>query len=134
MRRLIFVLCVVLMFSSCSGIPLFAEEKDKDLIDAGQYVLVKRDTLMQIRTWIENAKTELESLVMENAALQMENQSLKKQVEHLKIGLYVGANTGYPFPCGDAILMYKFERSGIYSLFGYHDKFSIQLGYMRRVK
>jgi len=129
MRRLIVVLCVVLFLS---WIPLFAEEKD--LIEAGEYVLVKRETLMQIRNWVMNAKTELESLVMENAALQVENQSLMKQVEHLKTGLYVGANTGYPFPGGDAILMYKFEKSGIYSLFGYHDKFSIQLGYMRRVK
>jgi len=129
MRRLIVVLCVVLFLS---WIPLFAEEKD--LIEAGEYVLVKRETLMQIRNWVMNAKTELESLVMENAALQAENRSLKTQVEHLKTGLYVGANTGYPFPGGDAILMYKFEKSGIYSLFGYHDKFSIQLGYMRRVK
>jgi cell division protein FtsB len=114
------------------GIPLFAEETE--VIDDEEYVFVKKEALVKIRDWCIEAKAQLEKLVMENAALQMENQSLKQQVEYLKSGLYVGMNTGYPFPSGDAILMYKFEKSGIYSLFGYHDRFSIQLGYMRRVK
>jgi regulator of replication initiation timing len=66
----------------------------------------------------------MDQLLAENVALQAENNSLQKQLERSKRGLFIGANVGLPLG-GDAIIMYQFNKSGVYSQVGYQDGFNI---------
>jgi len=72
-------------------------------------------------------------LVTENTALMSEKQALEKQLSQYKKGLFIGGNVGLPLG-GDAIIMYQFNKSGVFSQIGYQDGFNINIGYMRKVK
>ena len=122
--KIIGILIVLVIFLSFS--PLFAQEEPK-------YVLVEREKLESLRNWITEAQKYMDELLTENVALQAENQALKNQLEREKNGLFIGGNLGYPWG-GDALIMYKMNKNGIYSTVGYHSVFHIDIGYMRRIK
>ena len=117
----VLILAIFLSFSS-----VFAQEDP-------QYVLVARSKLEALGDWIIMAQKYMSDLLTENVMLQSENQELKNQLEKEKNGLFIGGNVGYPWG-GDAIVMYKLNKSGIYSTVGYHSVFHIDIGYMRRIK
>jgi hypothetical protein len=129
MRRKIFFLVMVMIFTIC----IMAVKADDDFMDAGKYVIVKKETLKKIYAWMEQANAYMNQLLNENVVLQAENDSLQKQLERSKKGLFIGGNVGLPLG-GDAIIMYQFNKSGVYSQVGYQDGFNINIGYMRKVK
>jgi hypothetical protein len=129
MRRKIFFLVMVMIFTVC----IMTVKADEDFIEAGEYVIVKKETLREIYAWTKQAQEYMNQLLTENVALQAENDSLKKQLERSKKGLFIGGNVGLPLG-GDAIIMYQFNKSGVYSQVGYQDGFNINIGYMRKIK
>ncbi len=129
MRRIIFCLFVVLTMMVCIGMV----KADDSLKNPSEYVLVKKEKLLEIQAWINQAVAHMEQLLEENVALQAENDSLQKQLERSKKGLFLGGNVGLPLG-GDAIIMYQFNKSGVYSQLGYQDGFNINIGYMRKIK
>ena len=92
---------------------------------------------------IKADKIEIEDLYKEIAWLVLENETIK--VEKLQLetyykneikkhkGLYLGTNFGYPLINVDAIVMYKFNRVGIYLIGGYNQQANIGLGIMVKV-
>ena len=122
--KIIGFLLISIIFSTFS--PAFTQEEP-------EYVLVEREKLEALRDWIIEAQRYMNELLAENVKLQSENQVLKTQLDKEKTGLFLGANVGYPWG-GDALIMYKLNKSGIYSTVGYHGNFHIDIGYMRRVK
>jgi hypothetical protein len=106
---------------------------DDSLKRTSEYVLVKKEKMLKIQAWITQAVEYMDQLLAENVALQAENDSLQKQLERSKKGLFIGANVGLPLG-GDAIIMYQFNKSGVYSQVGYQDGFNINIGYMRKIK
>ena len=123
MKVLNFVLFLLILFSFST---VFAQEQNP-------YVKIEREKLEAIRDWIINAQAYMKTLLEENVKLQAENQALKNQLEREKNGLFIGGNVGYPWG-GDAIVMYKLNKNGIYSTVGYHSVFHIDIGFMRRIK
>ena len=119
--KIIAILIILIVFLSVSSV--FAQE----------YVLVEKEKLVALRDWITKAQKYMNELLTENVKLQSENQALKNQLEKEKTGLFLGANAGYPWG-GDALIMYKLNKSGIYSTAGYHGVFHIDIGYMRKIK
>jgi hypothetical protein len=120
---------MVMIFTVC----IMTVKADEDFIEAGEYVIVKKETLREIYAWTKQAQEYMNQLLTENVALQAENDSLKKQLERSKKGLFIGGNVGLPLG-GDAIIMYQFNKSGVYSQVGYQDGFNINIGYMRKIK
>jgi len=118
----ILMVLVILLSSSV----VFAQEEPK-------YILVEREKLEALRNWVIDSQKYMDELLTENVALQAENQALKNQLEREKNGLFIGGNVGYPWG-GDAMIMYKLNKNGIYSTVGYHSVFHIDIGYMRRIK
>jgi len=129
MKRMMFFLAIIMIFSLC----IIAVKADEDFIEAGEYVIVKKETLREISAWIKQAQAYMNQLMTENVVLQAENDSLKKQLEQSKKGLFIGGNVGLPLG-GDAIIMYQFNKSGVYSQVGYKDGFNINIGYMWKIK
>ena len=123
MKVLNFVLFLLILFSFST---VFAQEQNP-------YGIVEREKLEAIRDWIIEAQAYMKTLLAENVALQAENQALKNQLERERNGLFIGGNIGYPWG-GDALIMYKLNKSGIYSTVGYHSVFHIDIGFMRRIK
>jgi len=129
MKRFLFCLIVIASMITCIGMV----KADDSIRNPSEYILVKKETLREISAWIKQAQTYMNQLMTENVALQAENNSLKKQLERSKKGLFIGGNIGLPLG-GDAIIMYQFNKSGVYSQVGYQDGFNINIGYMRKVK
>ncbi len=129
MRRIIFCLFVVLTMMVCIGMV----KADDSLRNPSEYVLLKKEKLLEIQACITQAVAYMDQLLTENVALQAENDSLKKQLERSKKGLFIGGNVGLPLG-GDAIILYQFNKSGVYSQVGYQDGFNINIGYMRKIK
>ena len=100
---------------------------------ADEYVLVKKEFLEKMKTWIRDSQKYIDELLTENAALQVENNALKTQLESYKRGLFIGGNIGLPLG-GDAMVLYQFNKSGIYTFAGYNNGWNINIGYMRKVK
>jgi len=126
MRRCGLILIVILVFTACIS-PLSADEP------ADEYVLVKKEFLERMKTWIKDSQKYMDELLNENVALQAENEALKAQLESYKKGLFIGGNVGLPLG-GDAMVLYQFNKSGIYTLAGYNNGWNINIGYMRKVK
>jgi hypothetical protein len=129
MRRIIFCLFVVLTMMVCIGMV----KADDSIKKQSEYVLVKKEKMLEIQAWITQAVAYMDQLLAQNVALQAENDSLKKQLERSKKGLFIGGNVGLPLG-GDAIIMYQFNKSGLYSQVGYQDGFNINIGYMQKIK
>jgi hypothetical protein len=126
MKRCGFILIVILVFVECISL-LSADEP------ADEYVLVKKEFLERMKTWIRDSQKCMDELLAENTALQAENSALKAQLESYKRGLFIGGNVGLPLG-GDAIVLYQFDKSGIYTFAGYNNGWNINIGYMRKVK
>jgi hypothetical protein len=120
------VLITILVFTVC--VSLLSADEPTD-----EYVLVKKEFLEKIKTWIKDSQKYMDELLTENVKLQAENGALKTQLESYKKGLFIGGNIGLPLG-GDAIVLYQFGKSGIYSLAGYNKGWNIHIGYMRKVK
>jgi len=118
------VLSIVLFWLILSSFA-FAEEPE--------YVIVEKAKMEEIRDWIIGAQAYMKALLDENVALQAENDMLKDQLQRERNGLFVGGNFGYPLG-GDAVILYKLNKSAIYSLVGYHSVFHIDIGFVRRIK
>ena len=129
MRRIIFCLFVVLTMMVCIGMV----KADDSLRNPSEYVLVKKEMLLEIQAWITQTQAHMKQLLDENVNLKSENQNLKQQLEKSKKGLFIGGNVGLP-PGGDVIILYQFNKSGVYSQVGYQDGFNINIGYMRKIK
>jgi len=129
MRRIIFCLFVILTMMVCIGMV----KADNSIKKTSEYVLIKREKMLEIQAWITQEVAYMDQLLAENVALQAENDSLKKQLERSKKGLFIGGNVGLPLG-GDVIIMYQFNKSGVYSQVGYQDGFNINIGYMRKIK
>ena len=85
---------------------------------------------------IEDLYTEIERLVLENETIKAEKLQLETYYkEELKkhTGFYLGLNAGYPLINVDAIVMYKFNRIGIYLIGGYNQQANVGLGIMVKV-
>jgi len=126
MKRCGFILIVILVFMACISL-LSADEP------ADEYVLVKKEFLERMKAWIKDSQKYMDELLAENAVLQVENSALKDQLESYKRGLFIGGNIGLPLG-GDAMVLYQFDKNGIYSLAGYNNGWNINIGYMRKVK
>ena len=100
---------------------------------ADEYVLVKKEFLERMKAWIKDSQKYMDELLAENAVLQVDNSALKDQLESYKRGLFIGGNIGLPLG-GDAMVLYQFDKNGIYSLAGYNNGWNINIGYMRKVK
>ena len=118
------ILIVLVIFLSFS--PLFAQEEPK-------YVLVEREKLEKMREWIVNAQKYMDELLTENVALEAENGALQAQLESYKKGLFIGGNVGLPLG-GDAMVLYQFDKNGIYTLAGYNNGWNIHIGYVRKIR
>jgi len=85
---------------------------------------------------IEDLYKEIERLVLENETLKVEKYQLetyyKKELKK-HTGFYLGLNAGLPLINVDAIVMYKFNRIGIYLIGGYNQQANIGLGIMVKV-
>ncbi|KPJ84714.1 MAG: hypothetical protein AMS17_15775 [Spirochaetes bacterium DG_61] len=126
MKRCGIILIIILVFTACISL-LSADEP------ADEYVLVKKEFLERMKAWIQESQRYMDELLMENAALQTENGALKAQLESYKKGLFIGGNIGLPLG-GDAMVLYQFERSGVYSLAGYNNGWNIHIVYVKKVK
>ena len=85
---------------------------------------------------IEDLYTEIERLVLENETLKAEKLQLETYYKNeikKHTGFYLGANFGLPLINTDAIIMYKFNRIGVYLLGGYNQQANIGLGIMVKV-
>jgi len=82
---------------------------------------------------ITELRQEKYQLMTEVSSLEAENGALEVEVERLRTGLFVGANVGYPWG-GNALILYKLGKYGVYSLVGYHRAFHIDIGIMGRIK
>jgi len=120
------LLITILVFIVCVSL-LSADEP------AGEYVLVKKEFLERMKVWIQDSQKYMDELLTENAALQAENSALKAQLESYKKGLFIGGNIGLPLG-GDAMVLYQFNKSGIYTFAGYNNGWNINIGYVRKVK
>jgi hypothetical protein len=129
MRRTIFCLFLVLTMMVCIGMV----KADDSIKKTSEYVLIKKEKMLEIQAWITQAVAYMDQLLAQNVALQAENDSLKKQLERSKKGLFIGGNVGLPLG-GAAIIMYQFNKSGVYSQVGYQDGFNINIGYMQKIK
>ena len=126
MKRWGFIIIVIMVFVACVSL-LSADEP------ADEYVLVKKEFLVRMKTWIRDSQKYMDELLAENAALQAENSALRAQLESYKKGLFIGGNIGLPLG-GDAMVLYQFNKSGIYTLAGYNNGWNIHIGYVRKVK
>lgn len=157
MKRLIFIILLISLFMG-SGI-IFAEnqginytpsleklvlvnprvsegipEKSHTLpAEHKEYTVIKTEKLIKISNWIKQANIYMNQLIVENTVLMAEKQALEEQLNKYKKGLFIGGNVGLPLG-GDAIIMYQFNKSGVYSQLGYQDGFNINIGYMRKIK
>lgn len=102
---------------------------EKLLWDAGKQI--KAD-----KVEIDDLYKEIERLVLENETLKIEKYQLETYYKNeikKHTGFYLGANLGYPLINVDAIVMYKFNRIGIYLIGGYNQQANIGLGIMVKV-
>lgn len=129
MKRLTFSILVVISMIFCIAMV----QADDSIKKTSEYVLVKKSMLREVHAWMTQAQAHMKQLLAANVALQSENQVLKQQLERSKKGLFLGGNVGLPLG-GDAIIMYQFNKSGVYSQVGYQDGFNINIGYMRKLK
>lgn len=120
------LLITILVFTIC--VSLLSADEPTD-----EYVLVNKEFLEKIKTWIKDSQKYMDELLTENVKLQAENGALKAQLESYKKGLFIGGNIGLPLG-GDAMVIYQFGKSGVYSLTGYNNGWNIHIGYMRKVK
>lgn len=88
------------------------------------------------RAEIESLYEEISRLVVEVETLKVE----KAQLERLYIkklnrqkGFYIGGNFGYPFINIDAMIMYKFDRFGLYLIGGYNQQPDIGAGFLIKI-
>jgi hypothetical protein len=100
---------------------------------ADDYVFVKRESLERKNVWIRDSQKYMDKLLTENTALKEKNGALKAGLESSRKGLFIGGNVGLLLG-GDAIVLYQFDRSGIYSFAGYNNGQAIKIGYMRKVR
>lgn len=73
----------------------------------------------------------LQAVIADNTMFQLENDNLIKEISRHK-GLYVGANITLPIG-GNAILMYKFNKLGVYAIGGYNYHTNIGLGLLYKL-
>jgi hypothetical protein len=99
-------------------------------------VLVPKAKLAEWRDHIEELQAKVDELGQELTDRELEVAALVARVKELERqkGWYMGVDTGYPAN-GSAMLLYKFERHGIYARAGAHkDGGYINVGYMGRLK
>jgi len=82
---------------------------------------------------ITELRQEKYRLMTEVSSLEAENSVLHAEIAQLRTGLFVGANVGYPWG-GNALILYKLGKYGVYSLVGYHRVFNIDIGIMGQIK
>ena len=128
-----FILCLILVMLF-TVMPCLAQD------DSGEWVTVKksqlmawRDHILHLQSMVDKYSANITMLELEIMRLQDESLKWQKAYENEKRGWFVGANAGYPFLSADFIVLYKFNRFGIYSMVGYNTAFTINLGFLVRI-
>ncbi len=133
--KLLRVLIIILLFTA---IPLtgISNELEERLLLVEKKLWNANEQIKADKVEIEDLYEEIERLVLENETLKVEKYSLeayyKKELKK-HTGFYLGTNFGLPLINVDAIVMYKFNRIGIYLIGGYNQQANVGLGIMVKV-
>ena len=128
------ILCLILvMFFTVSA----ALPQD----DSEEWVMVKKSKLMGLATLITDLRsavnvysTRVTVLELEVMRLEYNYKMLEDRYNRAKKGLWVGVGSGYPLGA-QGMTMYQFnERFGLFMIGGYSGGWSVNLGFIARVK
>lgn len=113
-----------------------SNELEERLLLVERKLWIANEQIKADKVEIEDLYEEIERLVLENETLKVEKYQLetyyKKELKK-HTGFYLGMNAGLPLINVDAIVMYKFNRIGIYLIGGYNQQANIGLGIMVKV-
>ncbi len=106
-----------------------------------EMIEVPREELEEYLARMEQDKITIEALRISILQLQQEKAGLEQSLLNLEAQMNalsqdrisLGGNFGYPLLNIDCMLLYQFNRNGIYILGGYNRGFNINVGYIRRL-
>ena len=134
--RLLKVLIIILLFMAIPLTMGMANEIEERLAQCERLLWKANEQFKKDKAEIEDLYKEIERLVLENETFKVEKYQFetyyKNEIKKHK-GLYLGLNAGLPLINVDAIVMYKFNRIGIYLIGGYNQQANIGLGFMIKV-
>ncbi len=133
MNKIIMIIIFILM-SLRSG---FAQEeinpKQKYII-TGEQIIRQQWHLASLQTEVINLTYALNEKEIEIIILKSQVEEWKYKYEQSRKGFWTGLGTGYPLGA-QGIMLYQFnERIGVFIIGGYNSLWSINVGFIARVK
>jgi hypothetical protein len=105
---------------------------------AATAVEVTEEWLREVREHILALQAQVDKLTDEVIQLEKDKHTLAMETEYWRDrnrrqqGLYLGGHASYPLG-GSAMVLYKWERWGLYSSAGYHNGFAVGIGALIRI-
>lgn len=128
------ILCLILvmLFTATAALP-------QD--DSEEWVMVKKSKLMGLASLITDLRSAVNVYSARITVLELEVMRLKHNYKMLeegynraKKGLWAGVGSGFPLGA-QGMMMYQFnERFGLFVIGGYNSFWSVNLGFVARVK
>ncbi len=129
-----FILCLmlVILFTATAALP-------QD--DSEEWVMVKKSKLMGLANLIADLRSAVNVYstrvtVLELEVMRLENnyKMLEERYNRARKGLWAGVGSGFPLGA-QGMTMYQFnERFGLFLIGGFNSIWSVNLGFMARVK
>ncbi len=115
---------------------LFAQEidKKKNYIITGEQIIRQQWHLASLQTEVIKLTYALNEKEIEIIILKSQIEEWKYRYEQSRKGFWTGLGTGYPLGA-QGIMLYQFnERIGVFIIGGYNSLWSINVGFIARVK
>lgn len=128
---------LILMFIAILITPLFAQENidpEKKYIVTGEQLIRWQWQLTSLQQSVHELTNALTEKEIEIVILKSEVEEWKYKYEQSRKGLWIGVGGGYPLG-SQGMILYQFnERIGIFMIGGYNSIWSVNLGFIARVK
>ena len=132
MKKIILILTFIILLIN----PLFAQEIDseKKYIVTGEQLLKWQAHIINLQQNINNLTFTLNEKELEAVILKSEIAEWKAKYERSRKGFWTGLGSGYPLGA-QGIALYQFnERIGIFMIGSYNSVWSINAGFIARIK
>lgn len=122
--KLVLILIFIALLS-----PLFAQEIDPE----GRYMVTGKQ-LLQWQQYVDILIYALTEKEMEVVILQSEAEEWEYKYERSRKGFWAGLSGGYPLGAQGIILYQLNERIGIFMIGGYGGRWTVNAGFVARIK
>ncbi len=133
MNKIIMIIIFILM-SLRSGFSQEEINPKQKYIITGEQIIRQQWHLASLQTEVIKLTYALNAKEIEIIILKSQAEEWKYKYEYSRKGFWTGLGTGYPLGA-QGIMLYQFnERIGVFAVGGYNSIWSVNLGFIARIK